>query len=34
VAGAARVELGTPQGLLTRHGVDLICDRVLPLLCG
>jgi 5,10-methylenetetrahydromethanopterin reductase len=31
-AGASRVELGTPQGLTTAAGVDLICDRVLPLL--
>jgi 5,10-methylenetetrahydromethanopterin reductase len=31
-AGAARVEFGTPQGLTTSHGVDLLCDRVLPLL--
>jgi 5,10-methylenetetrahydromethanopterin reductase len=33
-AGVARVELGTPQGLTTRDGVDLICDQVLPLLRG
>lgn len=31
-AGADRVELGTPQGLTTGEGVDLICERVLPLL--
>lgn len=31
-AGCARVELGTPQGRTTRGGVELICDRVLPLL--
>lgn len=31
-AGAGRVELGTPQGLTTASGVDLLCDRVLPLL--
>jgi 5,10-methylenetetrahydromethanopterin reductase len=31
-AGAARVEFGTPQGLTTRRGVELLCDRVLPLL--
>jgi 5,10-methylenetetrahydromethanopterin reductase len=31
-AGAGRVELGTPQGVTTPTGVDLICDRVLPLL--
>jgi len=31
-AGAQRVELGTPQGRTTPGGVDLICERVLPLL--
>lgn len=31
-AGVDRVELGTPQGRTTPGGVDLICDRVLPLL--
>ena len=31
-AGADRVELGTPQGRTTPAGIDLICDRVLPLL--
>ena len=31
-AGADRVELGTPQGRTTLAGVELICDRVLPLL--
>jgi 5,10-methylenetetrahydromethanopterin reductase len=31
-AGADRVELGTPQGRTTSDGVELICDRVLPLL--
>lgn len=31
-AGAARVELGTPQGRTTVDGIDLICERVLPLL--
>lgn len=31
-AGADRVELGTPQGRTTPSGIDLICDRVLPLL--
>lgn len=31
-AGAARVEFGTPQGLTTGRGVELLCDRVLPLL--
>jgi 5,10-methylenetetrahydromethanopterin reductase len=31
-AGAKRVEFGTPQGLTTAGGVDLLCDSVLPLL--
>jgi 5,10-methylenetetrahydromethanopterin reductase len=31
-AGAKRVEFGTPQGLDTAAGVDLLCDQVLPLL--
>jgi 5,10-methylenetetrahydromethanopterin reductase len=31
-AGADRVELGTPQGRTTEAGVELICDRVVPLL--
>jgi 5,10-methylenetetrahydromethanopterin reductase len=31
-AGAARVELGTPQGRSPTEGVGIICDRVLPLL--
>jgi 5,10-methylenetetrahydromethanopterin reductase len=31
-AGADRVELGTPQGRTTPDGIDLLCDRVLPLL--
>jgi 5,10-methylenetetrahydromethanopterin reductase len=31
-AGADRVELGTPQGRTPLQGVELICDRVLPLL--
>lgn len=31
-AGADRVELGTPQGRTPALGVELICDRVLPLL--
>jgi 5,10-methylenetetrahydromethanopterin reductase len=31
-AGVKRVEFGTPQGLDTAAGVDLLCDRVLPLL--
>jgi 5,10-methylenetetrahydromethanopterin reductase len=31
-AGADRVELGTPQGRTPPEGVDLVCDRVLPLL--
>jgi 5,10-methylenetetrahydromethanopterin reductase len=33
-AGADRVELGTPQGRTTPVGIDLICERVLPLLRG
>jgi 5,10-methylenetetrahydromethanopterin reductase len=33
-AGAKRVELGTPQGLTTAGGVELLCERVLPLLRG
>jgi 5,10-methylenetetrahydromethanopterin reductase len=31
-AGAARVEFGTPQGVTTASGIDLLADRVLPLL--
>jgi 5,10-methylenetetrahydromethanopterin reductase len=31
-AGVDRIEFGTPQGLTTSGGVDLLCDRVLPLL--
>jgi 5,10-methylenetetrahydromethanopterin reductase len=31
-AGAKRVEFGTPQGLTTAHGVELLCQRVVPLL--
>ena len=31
-AGVKRVEFGTPQGLDTAVGVELLCDRVLPLL--
>jgi len=31
-AGASRVEFGTPQGLTTARGVELLCDRVLPLM--
>ena len=31
-AGADRVELGTPQGRTPALGVELICERVLPLL--
>ena len=31
-AGVKRVEFGTPQGLSTEHGVELLCERVLPLL--
>jgi 5,10-methylenetetrahydromethanopterin reductase len=30
-AGVKRVEFGTPQGLTTARGVELLCDRVLPL---
>jgi 5,10-methylenetetrahydromethanopterin reductase len=30
-AGAKRVEFGTPQGLSTALGVELLCDGVLPL---
>jgi 5,10-methylenetetrahydromethanopterin reductase len=33
-AGATRVEFGTPQGLTTSGGVDLLARRVLPLLRG
>jgi 5,10-methylenetetrahydromethanopterin reductase len=33
-AGAARVELGTPQGRSPEAGVELICNRVVPLLRG
>ena len=32
IAGADRVELGTPQGRTPLAGVELICARVLPLL--
>jgi 5,10-methylenetetrahydromethanopterin reductase len=31
-AGAKRIEFGTPQGLKTARGVDLLCDQVIPLL--
>jgi 5,10-methylenetetrahydromethanopterin reductase len=31
-AGATRIEFGTPQGLTTSGGVDLLARRVLPLL--
>jgi 5,10-methylenetetrahydromethanopterin reductase len=31
-AGAKRVDFGTPQGLTSSRGVELLCDRVLPLL--
>jgi 5,10-methylenetetrahydromethanopterin reductase len=31
-AGVKRVEFGTPQGISTAGGVDLLCDQVLPLL--
>lgn len=30
-AGASRVELGTPHGIDERRGVELICERVMPL---
>jgi len=33
-AGASRIEFGTPQGLETSHGVELLAERVLPLLRG
>ena len=33
-AGADRVELGTPQGGTPLAGLDLVCERVLPLLRG
>ena len=33
-AGADRVELGTPQGRTPLEGVDLVCERVLPILRG
>ena len=33
-AGADRVELGTPQGRTPLAGVDLVCERVLPILRG
>jgi 5,10-methylenetetrahydromethanopterin reductase len=33
-AGVKRVEFGTPQGLTTARGVELLSDRVLPLLRG
>ena len=31
-AGAARIEFGTPQGITSAAGVELLADRVLPLL--
>ena len=31
-AGVKRVEFGTPQGLSTSRGVELLCERVVPLL--
>jgi len=31
-AGSSRIEFGTPQGLETSHGVELLAERVLPLL--
>jgi 5,10-methylenetetrahydromethanopterin reductase len=33
-AGAKRVEFGTPQGLTTAGGVELLCEGVVPLLRG
>jgi 5,10-methylenetetrahydromethanopterin reductase len=33
-AGAARVDFGTPQGLTAASGVELLANRVLPLLRG
>ena len=33
-AGADRVELGTPQGRTPLAGIELVCERVLPLLRG
>jgi 5,10-methylenetetrahydromethanopterin reductase len=33
-AGVDRVELGTPQGRTPLAGVDLVCERVLPILRG
>ena len=33
-AGVARVEFGTPQGMTTTTGVELLATRVLPLLRG
>jgi 5,10-methylenetetrahydromethanopterin reductase len=29
-AGARRIDFGTPHGLDERHGVELLCDEVLP----
>ena len=31
-AGVKRIDFGTPAGLTTPRGVELLCDRVLPLL--
>jgi 5,10-methylenetetrahydromethanopterin reductase len=31
-AGAKRIDFGTPQGLTTSLGMELLCNRVLPLL--
>lgn len=33
-AGASRIEFGTPQGITTRAGVNLLAERVLPSLRG
>jgi 5,10-methylenetetrahydromethanopterin reductase len=33
-AGALRVDFGTPHGIDERHGVELLCREVLPLLRG
>jgi 5,10-methylenetetrahydromethanopterin reductase len=33
-AGVVRVEFGTPTGRTTAEGVELLCERVLPLLRG
>ncbi|MDH5295284.1 MAG: LLM class flavin-dependent oxidoreductase, partial [Acidimicrobiia bacterium] len=33
-AGAARVELGTPHGVTPERGIELIGERVLPVVSG